>query len=108
MITARAAPMWRVAPSLSIVMPVTRSDRGDHPVPQQKDDAGIDRGGVERLHQPVAGGGRGALGCVGELAGLHGGPVHDRGVQRARHRHADFVAAQIVGRLFHDPNAVRE
>ena len=112
MMTALRARMLSLVPLLSTAMPRTRPelrllpiDR-DHLVLEQIFDAGLAGGGVERLHQPVAGRHGRALVRVGRRAGLDQRPIHRRAVHRAQHRIADRRAALAVRRLVDEHDAM--
>ena len=88
-------------------VPVLAVDLG-HLVLEQILDANSARGGVERLHQAVAGRHGGAVVRVCRRAGLDQWPVHRGAMQRAQHRVADRGAAAAVRRPVDEHDAVRE
>jgi hypothetical protein len=81
---------------------------GRHAMFEQDVHAGVARGRVKRLHQPITGGSRRLHTRIGGVAGLDHRPVHHRAMQGAQRRNADFMAAAVVRRPLHHLDPVRE
>ena len=79
----------------------------NHLVRQKDLDAGLSGRRREGMHEAVAGGHGRALVRCGRLAGLDQRPIHRRRVHFARHRVPHRAAAQRIGRLVDEHDAMR-